>query len=61
MFRTVRRYAIEEGIDDPVICDQGAVVAEPATGRFLRDELVPLELAREAVGAVVASGKHLNC
>ena len=61
MFQSVRRYAVEAEIDDPVICYQGAVVAEPTTGRFLRHEPIPLELAREAVRAVVASGHHLNC
>ncbi len=36
MFQSVRRYAAEAGIDDPVVCYQGAVVAEPTTGEFLR-------------------------
>jgi Cof subfamily protein (haloacid dehalogenase superfamily) len=58
MFQSVRRYLVG---DDPVICYQGAVVAEPATGRFLRHEPVPLELAREAIAAVVAEGFHVNC
>jgi Cof subfamily protein (haloacid dehalogenase superfamily) len=60
MFRSVRPYLSEAGIDDPVVCYQGAVVAE-ASGRFLRHEPIPLELAREAIAAVVDEGYHLNC
>jgi Cof subfamily protein (haloacid dehalogenase superfamily) len=61
MFRSVRPYLAEAGIDDPVVCYQGAVVAEPGSGRFLRHEPVPLELARETIGALEAEGFHVNC
>jgi Cof subfamily protein (haloacid dehalogenase superfamily) len=61
MFRSVRPYLAELDLEDPVVCYQGAVVAEPAGGRFLLHEPIPLELAREAVAAVVAEGFHLNC
>jgi Cof subfamily protein (haloacid dehalogenase superfamily) len=61
MFRSVRPYAQAAGITDPVICYQGAVVADPVSGRFLRHEPIPLELAREAIAAVQAEGYPLNC
>ena len=61
MFQSVRRYALEAGIDDPVVCYQGAVVAEPVSGRWLRHVPIPLELAREAIAAVTAKGFGLNC
>ena len=61
MFRSVRPYVAEAELDDPVVCYQGAVVADPATGEFLRHEPIPLELAREAIESVVAAGYHLNC
>lgn len=61
MFQSVRPYLDEAGLDDPVVCYQGAVVADPATGRFLRHEPIPLEVAREAISAVVEEGYHLNC
>lgn len=61
MFRSVRPYLEEAGLDDPVICYQGAVVAEPATGRFLRHEPIPLELAREAIAALQDEEFHVNC
>ena len=60
MFRSVRPYLEEAGLDDPVVCYQGAVVADPESGRFLRHEPIPLELAREVVEAVTAEGVHLN-
>jgi Cof subfamily protein (haloacid dehalogenase superfamily) len=61
MFRSVRPYLTEAGLDEPVVCYQGAVVAEPASGRFLRHEPIPLELAREVIEAVTGEGVHLNC
>ncbi len=61
MFRSVRPYADAAGIEDPVVCYQGAVVAEPVSGRWLRHVPIPLELAREAIAAVEAEGYPLNC
>ncbi len=61
MFRSVRPYLEDAGIEDPVVCYQGAVVADPADGRFLRHEPIPLELAREVIAAVDAEGVHVNC
>jgi Cof subfamily protein (haloacid dehalogenase superfamily) len=61
MFQSVRRYAREARIDDPVVCYQGAVVAEPVSGRWLRHEPIPLELARETISALNREGFGLNC
>ena len=61
MFRSVRPYVLQAGIDDPVICYQGAVVADPVTGEFLRHIPVPHAVALEAIDAVVAAGFHVNC
>jgi Cof subfamily protein (haloacid dehalogenase superfamily) len=61
MFRSVRPYALEAGLDDPLVCYQGAVVAEPVSGRWLRDVPIPLELAREVIAAVNEEGFGLNC
>jgi Cof subfamily protein (haloacid dehalogenase superfamily) len=61
MFRSVRPYAQQAGIADPVVCYQGAAVADPAGGGFLRHVPIPLELAREAIAAVEAEGFPLNC
>jgi Cof subfamily protein (haloacid dehalogenase superfamily) len=61
MFRSVRPYAEAAGIEDPVVCYQGAVVADPVSGQFLRHEPIPVELAREAIATVEADGYPLNC
>jgi Cof subfamily protein (haloacid dehalogenase superfamily) len=61
MFRAVRPYLEQAGLDDLVVCYQGAVVADPATGEFLLHAPLPLEEARDAMEAVVAAGFHLNC
>jgi Cof subfamily protein (haloacid dehalogenase superfamily) len=61
MFRAVRPYALEAVLDDPVVCYQGAVVAEPVSGRWLRHVPIPLELARETIAAVNEAGFGLNC
>jgi Cof subfamily protein (haloacid dehalogenase superfamily) len=61
MFQSVRPYVLAAGIDDPVVCYQGAVVADPASGEFLRHEPIPLQLARDAIAAVQAEGYPLNC
>jgi Cof subfamily protein (haloacid dehalogenase superfamily) len=61
MFQAVRPYALEAGVDDPVICYQGAVVAEPQSGKWLRHVPIPLELAREAIRALHEEGFGMNC
>ena len=61
MFRAVLPYLQEAGLDDPVICYQGAVVADPTTGTFLRHVPIPRAVALEAIDAVVAAGFHVNC
>jgi len=61
MFRATLPYLEQAGLDDPVICYQGAVVADPATGEFLRHVPIPRAVALEALDAVVAAGFHVNC
>jgi Cof subfamily protein (haloacid dehalogenase superfamily) len=61
MFRAVRPYLEAAGLDDPVVCYQGAVVADPASGEFLRHVPIPRGRALEAMDAIVAAGFHLNC
>ncbi len=61
MFRSVRPYALDAGLDAPLVCYQGAVVADPASGEFLRHQPIPLAEAREAIAAVEAEGFGLNC
>jgi Cof subfamily protein (haloacid dehalogenase superfamily) len=61
MFRATRPYLEEAGLDDPVICYQGALVADPVSGEFLRHVPIPRESALEAIDAVVSAGFHMNC
>jgi Cof subfamily protein (haloacid dehalogenase superfamily) len=61
MFRAVRPYLELARLDDLVVCYQGAVVADPATGEFLLHVPIPLARAHEAMDAVLAAGFHLNC
>jgi len=61
MFRSVRPYLEQAQLDDPVVCYQGAVVVDPATGVFLRHVPIPRADALEAIDAVVAAGHHINC
>ena len=61
MFRAVLPYLQEAHLDDPVICYQGAVVADPRSGAFLRHVPIPRAVALEAIDAVVAAGFHVNC
>jgi hypothetical protein len=58
MFQAVRRYLTGP---EPVVCYQGAAVVDPGSGEFLRHVRIPLELAREAIAAIVESGHGLNC
>lgn len=61
MFRSVRPYLEQAGIDDPVVCYQGAAVVDPVEGAFLLHRTIELELAREAIGALVEAGHPPNC
>ena len=61
MFRSVRPYLEQARLDDPVVCYQGAVVADPTTGAFLRHVTIPLDLAQEALAAFEAERVHVNC
>lgn len=56
MYRSVRPYLELAGIDDPVICYQGAAVVDPRDDTFLLHEPIPLELARETVAALEELG-----
>jgi Cof subfamily protein (haloacid dehalogenase superfamily) len=58
MFQAARPYLTGP---EPVVCYQGAVIADPQTGRFLRHVPIPIELAREAIAAIQDAGHGLNC
>jgi Cof subfamily protein (haloacid dehalogenase superfamily) len=59
MAQSVRRAIEPAALHDPVICYQGAVVTD-GEWRWLRHEPIPLELAREAIAAVLEEGYPPN-
>jgi Cof subfamily protein (haloacid dehalogenase superfamily) len=61
MFRSVLPYLEQAQLTEPVICYQGAVVADPTSGEFLRHVPIPRERALEAIDAVTTAGFHVNC
>jgi hypothetical protein len=61
MFRAVRPYLEQADIQAPVVCYQGAAVADPATGAFLRHLPIELGLAREAIALLLEAGYEPNC
>jgi Cof subfamily protein (haloacid dehalogenase superfamily) len=61
MFRSALPFAQAAGIEEPLVCYQGAAVVDPVTGDWLLHEPIPVELAREAIAAVQVAGFGLNC
>jgi Cof subfamily protein (haloacid dehalogenase superfamily) len=61
MFRSVRPHLERAGIADPVVCYQGALVADPASGEFLFHLPLELGVAREAIAALESEGYSPNC
>jgi Cof subfamily protein (haloacid dehalogenase superfamily) len=59
MVQSVRRFLEPAELNEPVICYQGAVVAD-ADGNWLRHEPIPLDLAREALAALKDEGYDPN-
>jgi len=59
MVKSVRQALAPAGLHAPVICYQGAVVAD-ADGKWLRHEPLPLDLARETIEALAEEGYSPN-
>jgi hypothetical protein len=60
MFRSVEPYLEQGGIDDPVVCYQGAAVVDPKTREFLLHEPLDVHVAREAVAVLLEHGLPPN-
>ena len=61
MFRSVRPYALRAGITAPIVCYQGAVVADPVSGEFLRHVPLPIAEAFEVIEATADLGHTVLC
>ena len=60
MFASARPYARELGVTAPLVCYQGALVADPVTGEWLLHRPMGVALAHEVIDAVAAAGFHMN-
>ncbi|MDX6532542.1 MAG: hypothetical protein QOJ13_456 [Gaiellales bacterium] len=60
MFRSSRPFATELGVTAPLICYQGALIADPVSGEWLQHHPMPVETAREVIEAIRARGEHVN-
>lgn len=60
MLRSARPFAHAFGVSDPLVCYQGALVADPASGEVLHHETIDVEDARSVIRAVRAAGFELN-
>lgn len=60
MFRAALPYALELGLQAPLICYQGAMIKSPIDQQVLYHQPVPLHLARQVMQVVQEKGLHLN-
>ena len=60
MFRSVRPYLDQVGIEEPVICYQGAAIVRPRAADWLFHAPLELDLAREAIAALERAGCFPN-
>ena len=55
ILRSARRFASELGIPGPIVCYQGALIADARTGRFIKHEALDAPVARAALDALHGS------
>ncbi len=60
MYRSVLPYVREAGIEEPVVCYQGAAVVRPTSDEWLYHAPLELELARQAIAALEEDGYFPN-
>jgi Cof subfamily protein (haloacid dehalogenase superfamily) len=60
MFASARPYALQLGVTAPLICYQGALVADPGTGEWLLHRPIDVPIALEVIAAVRREGFHQN-
>jgi Cof subfamily protein (haloacid dehalogenase superfamily) len=60
MFASARPYARQLGIRAPMICYQGALVADPVSGDWLQHRPLGVALAREVIAHARREGFHVN-
>lgn len=60
MLRSSRPFALELGVTAPLICYQGALIADPQSGEWLFHDPMPVGLAREVIAACRSRQQHCN-
>src|SRR4051812_30948085 len=60
MLAPARKFAADLHIDQPLICYQGALIAQSKTGEVLYHKTVPVEDTRSIIRETKARGLHLN-
>jgi Cof subfamily protein (haloacid dehalogenase superfamily) len=60
MFASARPYARQLGVTAPVICYQGALVADPDTGEWLLHRPIDVPTALQVIADVRRAGFHMN-
>lgn len=61
MFRSVRPFLADAGIEEPVVCYQGAAVVDPVSAAFLLHEPLELGSARDVIALLAELGHPPNC
>jgi Cof subfamily protein (haloacid dehalogenase superfamily) len=60
MLRSALPYARQIGVTAPVICYQGALIADPADGSWMLHRPVPVALAHEVLRELARTDEHVN-
>ncbi|MFC1979053.1 Cof-type HAD-IIB family hydrolase [Chloroflexota bacterium] len=60
MFQSALPFAQELNISTPLICYEGAMIADPGTNEILWHKPVPLKLARRVIEIVTGQKLHIN-
>jgi Cof subfamily protein (haloacid dehalogenase superfamily) len=60
MLRSSRPFALQMGVTAPLICYQGALIADPQSGEWLFHDPMPVDLAREVIAACRSRQQHCN-
>ncbi len=60
MLRSSRPFALQLGVTAPLICYQGAMIADPQSGQWLFHDPMPVELARQVIAACRSCEQHCN-
>ncbi len=59
-YRSARPFALDLGLDVPLVCYNGAVVREAVSGRFHAERPIPPEVAAEVAEFLVGRGCHMK-